>query len=243
MEEIYKYYVTENGFSYALKREANIILRNMDKNSSIFLNKKQEFDNILTICKAIDNISPESDEELKYIFNTLNKLYNVGLLSPLTLQDDEFSEIVNVDGLKENLRYHFIKKTKDNDIINTNAYKAIIRKVYNHNSCKEINRGSSEFSYNPCIYINKGGVITGDYISSCKIRKNIIDTKCFTIQSIINIPCSMIYDEGKGIITVDHREPKLKVLEDFYDVFFRFNEQIKNKKYNIRKYKKLTNNE
>ena len=54
MEEIYKYYVTENGFSYALKREANIILRNMDKNSSIFLNKKQEFDNILTICKAID---------------------------------------------------------------------------------------------------------------------------------------------------------------------------------------------
>ena len=86
-------------------------------------------------------------------------------------------------------------------------------------------------------------VITGDYISSCKIRKNIIDTKCFTIQSIINIPCSMIYDEGKGIITVDHREPKLKVLEDFYDVFFRFNEQIKNKKYDIRKYKKLTNNE
>ena len=60
-----------------------------------------------------------------------------------------------------------------------------------------------------------------------------------TIQSIVNIPCSLILDNGDRIITVDHREPKLKVLKDFYEVYFKFDKTVHDRKYDIRKYAKM----
>ena len=83
--KLYKINDNETGFSYVLKREANIILNEIDKNSPTFHYKKEYFDNILNICKAIDEIKPESDDEMKDIMDTINKLYTPGLLSPLTL--------------------------------------------------------------------------------------------------------------------------------------------------------------
>ena len=93
--ELYKINNNETGFSYVLKREANIILNKIDKNNPTFHYRKEYFDNILNICKAIDEIKPESDDEIKDIMDTINKLYTTGLLSPLTLKDDEFATASN----------------------------------------------------------------------------------------------------------------------------------------------------
>ena len=47
--ELYKINNNETGFSYVLKREANIILNKIDKNNPTFHYRKEYFDNILII--------------------------------------------------------------------------------------------------------------------------------------------------------------------------------------------------
>lgn len=237
--ELYKINDNETGFSYVLKREANIILNEIDKNNPTFHYKKEYFDNILNICKAIDEIKPESDDEMKDIMDTINKLYTTGLLSPLTLKDNEFEQIGSFN-YRNNIRYPLIlKNTEDNKIINNNAYKAKIYNIYDHNLGAKVFENEPDIYYNPVIFINKGGVVTGEYIAICEIRKEVVDKHNYTIQSIVNIPCSLILDNGDRIITVDHREPKLKVLKDFYEVYFKFDKTVHDRKYDIRKYAKM----
>ena len=169
--ELYKINDNETGFSYVLKREANIILNEIDKNNPTFHYKKEYFDNILNICKAIDEIKPESDDEMKDIIDTINKLYTTGLLSPLTLKDDEFKSIGSFN-YQNNIRYPLIlKNTEDNKIINNNAYKAKIYNIYDHNLGAKVFENEPDIYYNPVIFINKGGVVTGEYIAICEIRK------------------------------------------------------------------------
>ena len=123
--KLYKINDNETGFSYVLKREANIILNEINKNNPTFHYKKEYFDNILNICKAIDEIKPESDDEMKDIIDTINKLYTTGLLSPLTLKDNEFEQIGSFN-YRNNIRYPLIlKNTEDNKIINNNYKKKI----------------------------------------------------------------------------------------------------------------------
>lgn len=237
--ELYKINNNETGFSYVLKREANIILNKIDKNNPTFHYRKEYFDNILNICKAIDEIKPESDDEIKDIMDTINKLYTTGLLSPLTLKDDEFATASN-SNYKHNIRYSFILKSIDNGkIINNNAYKAKIYNIYSHDIMAKVFGHEPDIYYNPAIFINKGGVVTGEYIAMCEIREDIVNKHNYSIQSIVNIPCSLIKDGDSNIITVDRREPKLKVLKDFYEVYFKFNKDIHDKKYDIRKYAKM----
>lgn len=237
--KLYKINNNETGFSYVLKREANIILNKIDKNNPTFHHRKEYFDNILNICKAIDKIKPESDDEIKDIMDTINKLYTTGLLSPLTLKDDEFATASD-SNYKNNIRYPFIlKSVSDGKIINNNAYKAKIYNMYSHDIMAKVFENEPDICYNPTIFINKGGVVTGEYISTCEIRKEVVDKHNYTIQSIVNIPCSLILDNGDRIITVDHREPKLKVLKDFYEVYFKFDKTVHDRKYDIRKYAKM----
>lgn len=237
--KLYKINNNETGFSYVLKREANIILNKIDKNNPTFHHRKEYFDNILNICKAIDKIKPESDDEIKDIMDTINKLYTTGLLSPLTLKDDEFATASD-SNYKNNIRYPFILKSVSNGkIINNNAYKAKIYNMYSYDIMAKVFENEPDICYNPTIFINKGGVVTGEYIAICEIRKEVVDKHNYTIQSIVNIPCSLILDNGDRIITVDHREPKLKVLKDFYEVYFKFDKTVHDRKYDIRKYAKM----
>lgn len=171
--------------------------------------------------------------------DTINKLYTTGLLSPLTLKDDEFATASD-SNYKNNIRYPFIlKSVGDGKIINNNAYKAKIYNIYDHNLGAKVFENEPDIYYNPVIFINKGGVVTGEYIAICEIRKEVVDKHNYTIQSIVNIPCSLILDNGDRIITVDHREPKLKVLKDFYEVYFKFDKTVHDRKYDIRKYAKM----
>ena len=120
---------------------------------------KEYFDNILNICKAIDEIKPESDDEMKDIIDTINKLYTTGLLSPLTLKDNEFEQIGSFN-YRNNIRYPLIlKNTEDNKIINNNAYKAKIYNIYDHNLGAKVFENEPDIYYNPVIFINKGNML------------------------------------------------------------------------------------
>ena len=85
------------------------------------------------------------------------------------------------------------------------------------------------------IYISRGGIINGDYIRFCHLKHQ---TGNYSIKDPIKIPVSSI-EEEKGvdfILFVDHREPKLKALMEFYNVTI---EHDCNIKYNVRTFKKL----
>lgn len=227
-----------------LKREANIklaSLSNDEERTKAFYNCQSA----IKIAKAIDSIEPQSQEEVDSVLNIINTIWTKGILSPLTLNDDEFSDF-DFNGLANNLRYYNIYKSNTVDengkyiIYNRSAYKAIVRKQYDYNYNIQTQITQKEFNLCPTIFINKGGKITGEHIDICRIRPEIVDKHCYTIQSTVSVPVSAIYGKSIGIIlTVDHREPKLKVLKEFYSVPVSFNEEIDKLGIDIRKFKKF----
>lgn len=227
-----------------LKREANIKLASLSNDEE---RTKTFYDcqNAIRIAKAIDSIEPQNQEEVNSVLNIINTIWDKGILSPLTLNDDEFSYF-DINGIANNLRYHNIYKSDTVDengkyiIYNRSAYKVIVRKQYDYNYNSQTQITQKEFNLCPTIFINKGGKITGEHIDICRIRPEIVDKHCYTIQSIVSIPVSAIYGKGIGIIlTVDHREPKLKVLKEFYDVPINYSEEINKLNIDIRKFKKF----
>jgi hypothetical protein len=227
-----------------LKREANVKLASLSNDEE---RTKTFYDcqNAIRIAKAIDSIEPQNQEEVDSVLNIINTIWDKGILSPLTLNNDEFSEF-NVNGIANNLRYHNIYKSDTVDengkyiIYNRSAYKAIVRKQYDFNYNSQTQITQKEFNLCPTIFINKGGKITGEHIDICRIRPEVVDKHCYTIQSTVSIPVSAIYGKGIGIIlTVDHRESKLKVLKEFYDVPISYSEEINKLNIDIRKFKKF----
>lgn len=126
-------------------------------------------------------------------------------------------------------------------IFNVLAYTAKVRKFYikDENDITEapvgkIIKGEGEI-IDERIYISRGGIINGDYIRFCYLKHQ---TGNYSIKDPIKIPVSSI-EENNGvdfILFVDHREPKLKALMDFYNVQI---EHDCNIKYNVRTFKKL----
>lgn len=237
MEEVFKANNNDCGLVITLIREANIVLASFSKDSNDYIYNKERFADTIKVMRAIENTNPQCNEDISFIFNTINTIWEKGILAPLTLKSDEFEE-PDERGIAKNIRCSFIHRFLDK-IYNINAYKCTIRAQYNHKENKQIPVTFDTYSQNPMLFISKGGVITGEYIDSCFIRKEVIDKHCFTIQSIVNIPASLIDTEKLKVIAVDHREPKLKALMNFYDVPVHISEKVKNMKLNIRKYKKL----
>lgn len=227
-----------------LKREANIKLASLPNDEE---RTKTFYDcqNAIRIAKAIDSIEPQNQEEVDSVLNIINTIWDKGILSPLTLNDDEFSEF-NLNGIANNLRYYNIYKSDKVDsngnyvIYNRSAYKAVVRKQYDYDSNQQVEITQADFGLSPTIYINKGGRLTGEQVCLCRIRPEIVANHCYTIQSTVNIPVSAIYGKEIGVIlTVDHREPKLKVLNEFYEVMTGQDNRTIVLNMDIRKFKKL----
>lgn len=126
-------------------------------------------------------------------------------------------------------------------IFNVLAYTAKVRKFYikNENDITEVPvgnivKGEGEI-IDERIYISRGGIINGDYIRFCYLKHQ---TGNYSIKDPIKIPVSSIEekDDVNFILFVDHREPKLKALMEFYNVTI---EHDCNVKYNVRTFKKL----
>lgn len=241
MEEVFFVSPNDKGLSILLKREANIILASLDKESDEYLYKKERFEETLSIVRAIEYTEPQREDEIDFILNTISRIWNIGILSPLTLKEDEFLNYTDSKGYLRNTRYRDIYTDTNNhmSICNDNAFNLYIRATYSHDEQSQIECTNEIVHKNHRVYISKGGIITGEYIEKCIIRPDIVNKHSFTIQSIPNIPVCIIVDGDNSIYVVDHREPKLKALQQFYEVPINKDEIIANKHYNLRKYKKL----
>lgn len=241
MEQVFFANSNNKGLSILLKREANIILASLDKESDEYLYKKKRFEETLSVVKAIEYTEPQNEHEIDFILNTIGRIWNIGILSPLTLKMDEFLEYKDSKSCYRNIRYSdiYVDNTDNHNICNDNAFNLYVRANYSHDKQSQIEYNNKIVYKNHRIYISKGGVITGEYIEKCIIRPDIVNKHSFTIQSIPNIPVCVIVDDNNSIYAVDHREPKLKALQQFYEVPINKDEVITNKHYNIRKYKKL----
>lgn len=231
--------------SITFKREANIILASLKKDSPEYTSNYYKFKKSLEAVKAIERTEPQHKEDIDDILNIINTVWKKDILSPLTLKDDEFSDF-DVNGVANNLRYYNICKSNKIDsngnyvIYNRNAYKAIVRKQYDYDTNQQAGITKADFILSPTIYINKGGRLTGEQVCLCRIRPEIVNNHCYTIQSTVNIPVSAIYGKEIGVIlTVDHREPKLKVLNEFYEVMTGQDNRTIVLNMDIRKFKKL----
>lgn len=190
------------------------------------------------IAEQINN--SRSPEVIKYL---LKEYYKYGLLSPLKLTDDEFNPtVIDNAGNYINNRYEDIVLDPDDDVVYLNAYMAKYVRLFNTSTNEEI---ENIFPFNctchvpkcPKIYITKGGVITGERVECCMLKKTTVRSASFIPREPIIIPVNAIFINDNTIYTVDAREPKLKELMNAYDVHI-----IKLKDYpkiDIRKFKKL----
>lgn len=239
MKEIYLINPNDKGLVISIKREANIILNNINNNSTEYDYNKDKFDDAITVAKAIESTNPTTGEEIESIFSIITKIYSKGILSNLTLKQDEFEKEFNINGNKHNIRYPYIYINRyDNKIYNTNAFNCYIRAKYSHIEQKQLDCVPKIVRPDRRIYLSKGGIITGEYIRVCNIKQNIIDNHNFEVDVCI-IPVCIISDKDNYIYAVDHRDPSIKALQNIYEVFIDTDVIIKSNKYNLRKYKKL----
>lgn len=226
--------------SKTFKREANIVLASLEKDSVDYILTKNKFTRILNTIQEIEKGGANSNAEVNEIIDTIQSILNNGVISPLTLENDEFGLISDADGKRYNLRYPDIYAEKyTGRIFNTNAFNVYIRAVYSDILKEQIDAAPAIHRKNRRVYISKGGVITGDYILECQIRPEVVAKHKFTIQSIVNIPVCLINYKDGSIYAVDHREPKLKSLMEFYDCIVGHDDKVAKAKLNIRNYKKL----
>lgn len=223
-----------------LNREASIVLASLDKDSKEYKYTKSLFDVTKEMLAVIDGDVGLNKEDINFIINTLSTIVNKGVLSPLTLKDDEFEDAANSANIRVNKRYNHIQLHVDTGKINNvNAFCICPKAAYDHLDNKEVEFDKNLIFHQNHVYISKGGFITGEYINDCYIREDIVRKGCFSIQSVVNLPISIIHDVNTTLFVVDHREPKLKALKEFYDVPTYFNKPIADRKYDIRKYTKL----
>lgn len=229
--------VNDNGLSIKFKTEANIKLasvKNKEKRETL----KMKYQEVLHVIKAIEYNEPQSFKDVDFILEVISVLTHHGILSPLTLFDDEF-ESIDFQGYFVNKRYSYIRRSKVTGLTyNTNAFNCFIRAAYDEQEneqmeCIKTTIGSRR------LYISKGGIITGAYIEDCVIPSSVVAKHEYSVQEPVEIPVCKIIDNREVIYVVDHRCPQLKTLAEKYVNPIQIDIEIKNKHYNLRKYKKL----
>lgn len=155
--------------------------------------------------------------------------------TPINISDDNFE--LTEDNIFRHKRNHFLINSSEG-ILNTNTIKMKIRKVYEENKNKDICFVDTyDFKYinkylSP-LYISKGGIVNGDYINKTYIDKFITDNYV-VIESPIIIPVTMINTlDNKSYFIVDHREPKLIEIMEYYRTPIEHDDNVK---FNIRKF-------
>lgn len=169
----------------------------------------------------------------------VNKLFNIGILYPLSLQDDEFGDVLDEDKFYHNKRYPDIVKTGTGKMLNLNGYNIYVRAKFNHDSKEEEKYDAKTLKSQPKIYISKGGVVTGEYFQDCIIKEETIKEGNYSIRTIPIIPVSIVVRKGETYFVVDHREPKIKSIKEMYEVPIYTDEKVQNMHLNLRLYKKL----
>lgn len=232
-----------------VKQEANIklasVFKQYGKDSNEYDMCKINMHNIVETASCIGSNCKTLDQ-FETLFVNLNKIKGCGVLSPLTLKDDEFEYVDKT--VQVNKRFPHIYKVPSGrigiespmfSIVNHRAYYLTVKNYYNHNTNKQMENSSNVVvvGHNK-VYITKGGVVTTEYIHNCVIRPEIVSRQYFIVRDAINLQVSAIIHNGESIYCIDSRDPKLKVLRAFYEVPVNIDDTVKGV-YNIRSYEKI----
>lgn len=212
-----------NNLSNRIKSELEVI-SGSDKNNNYY-----KF-----IEEVNDIIAKYPEESVKIGLDLMLKSWSWKPWSSISLDKENF------DNIGRHKRAWYIQDGICG-IYNVLAYTSKVRKFYIKKEdgiieapVGKIVRGEGEI-IDERIYISRGGIINGDYIHFCHLK---YQTDNYSIKDPIKIPVSSIEEENdvNFILFVDHREPKLKALMEFYNVTI---EHDCNIKYNVRTFKKL----
>lgn len=235
--DIFKHDVNDSLLTHNIKRDYELAISNIqnEKNKEIIDNIYRQ---LINISKGFDD---NIDKDMfKNIVRLLSETYEYCTTQPISLKNEDFKGISHI------IAPYIIKS--GSFIVNTKAYKTINRTHYSHNDKKELNYGEAIMKRfksvkEDKIYISKGGVITGEYISDARIDEleEVLDN--YIIPKTITIPVSTIFVEKddviKAYLVVDHREPMFKKLFVNYRVKVLMDENVKSLKLNLRNYEKI----
>lgn len=235
--DIFKHDVNDSLLTHNIKRDYELAISNIQN--------ERDRETINIIYTQLINVSKGFNNDIdKDIFNSLIRMlsetYEYCTTQPISLRNDNFKGISHI------IAPYIIKS--GSFIVNTKAYKTINRTHYSHNDKKELNYGEAIIKRfksvkEDKIYISKGGVITGEYISDARIDEleEVLDN--YIIPKTITIPVSTIFVEKddviKAYLVVDHREPMFKKLFVNYRVKVLMDENVKSLKLNLRNYEKI----
>lgn len=235
--DIFKHDANDSLLTHNIKRDYELAISNIqnEKNKKII---DDIYKQLINVSKGFDDCIDK--DMFNHIISLLYETFEYYTTQPISLRSDEFKGISHI------IAPYIIKS--GSFIVNTKAYKTITRTSYSHNDKKELTYGESILKHfesvkNDNIYISKGGVITGEYISDARIDEyeEILDN--YSIPKTITIPVSTIFVEKDNVIKayliVDHKEPMLKKLFACYKMKVLMDEDVKQLKLNIRNYEKI----
>lgn len=235
--DVFKHDVNDSLLTHNIKRDYELAISNIqiEKNKEII---DDIYRQLINVSKSFDN---NIDEDMFYhIIKLLSETFEYCTTQPISLQNKDFK------GNSHTIAPYIIKD--GSFIINTKAYKTINRTHYSHNDKKELIHGNAIMKSRKSIkenkiYISKGGVITGEYISDARIDYLDEIDNCYIIPKTIIIPVSTIFVEKDDIIkaylVVDHREPTFNKLFSCYRMEVLIDENVKSLKLNLRNYEKI----
>lgn len=235
--DVFKHDDNDSLLTHNIKRDYELAISNIqnEKNKDIIDNIYRQ---LINVSKGFD--SNIDKDMFKNIINLLSETYEYNTTQPISLQDEDFKGNTHIIA-------PYIVKNGD-FIINTKAYKTINRTHYSHNDKRELTYGESILKHfesikNDKIYISKGGVITGEYISDARLDNLDEIVNNYIIPKTISIPVSTIFVEKddviKAYLVVDHREPTFKRLFSCYKMEVLIDENVKSLKLNLRNYEKI----
>lgn len=235
--DVFKHDANDSLLTHNIKRDYELAISNIQNEQSIEI-VNDIYRQLINISKGFD--SNIDKDMFKNIINLLSETYEYCTTRPISLQNEDFKGISHIIA-------PYIVKSGD-FIVNTKAYKTINRTHYSHNDKKELTYGEGILKHfesikNDKIYISKGGVITGEYISDARLNNLEEIINCYVIPKTITIPVSTIFVENDDVIkeylVVDHREPTFKKLFSCYKMKVLIDENVKSLKLNLRNYEKI----
>ena len=151
-----------------------------------------------------------------------NKLAKFGIISPLTLSDDEFIEVSNnsfqnkrcSDVFKENNKIHWL-----------NAFtKKVIKSKYFGKD--EIIEQSDGMCWSGIVFEMKDGIATGNGFHRCYIKQENIN-KGLIPENTIHLPCLEVeVQKDNWLMFVDVNSEELKKLKESYDIDYIINDKL-----------------
>ena len=235
--DVFKHDVNDSLLTHNIKRDYELAISNIQNEKSREI-VNDIYRQLINVSKGFDDCIDK--DIFKNIVNLLSETFEYNTTQPISLQNEDFKGISHIIA-------PYIIKSGD-FIVNTKAYKTINRTHYSHNDKKELTYGEGILKHfesikNDNIYISKGGVITGEYISDARLDNLEEIINYYIIPKTITIPVSTIFVEKDNVIkeylVVDHREPTFKKLFSCYKMKVIMDENVKSLKLNLRNYEKI----